>query len=710
MTAVANLPSLQQNNRPRWDISGGQVTCDPINADKVARRFASKKIVQRPKTLPAVTTLSTLSPSTATVQSKYQVNGTLMSGSTVDNGTWASAGAKKKTSKPEPWLNRRSNSIPNFKVPSTRPSVEFSANELIVRSPGNAPSSQRSQSISSINSSHKSSGNRSQNQIVASKPPVLYLISMNGTFDRKKISVPFYPESVRIGRQTNTKTTPTPLNGYFDSKVLSRQHAELWSDKSGIIWIKDIKSSNGTFVNGARLSPENRESEPHELETHDQLDLGIDIVSEDQKTVVHHKVAAKVEYAGFAETVESIEFDEFNSTSSANIGLHPAQLQARGRIEPHHPNGNGKRSGTTTGIANNLMSLGQQRQMKFWMTPITVEQIVKRLTNEMRMARLQTSELRKTHDFLGSLLDTSKVEQADKSIVNEALKSTAFLNNINRPEPTTCFSAPPAPPPQQPLPEKPDFARSTDNQSQASYTRRVNPERSTSISGISQARPGTSGQAVSLVEALAVAKKEIDSQTEKMRELEAQLLKEKKTREYAEYVARQLGLQSETRRNELLTVGLEQSVIEETFKPHLDVSNHKINKMGELKGQLETCKARTEAAMAERDADQKSLAEMVEKIRLDKVEQNKQFPHETEFCDKLSEEPSLLEGNRAPINISQQEPIKQEFQSNFKSQSSWTNEAESTIGILSKNNNYCEPFLNHHAAPFASMLGIVLIG
>lgn len=363
----------------------------------------------------------------------------------------------------------------------------------------------------------------------------------------------------------------------------------------------------------------------------------------------------------------------------------------------------------------------------------------------MKMARLQTSELRKTHDFLGSLLDISKVDQADKAIKNEALKPTVFLNNISRPEPTTCFSAPPAPPPQQPLPEKPDFTRSADYQSQISHSKRANTERSKSISSISQARPETPCQAISLMEALAVAKKEIDSQTKKMRELEVQLLQEKKTREYAEYVALLLGSQSETKRNELLNVSPKQSLMEEGFKSHVNVSNQKINskseatsevskikmenqqendspismencletifaEMGELKGQLETCKARTEAAMAERDADQKTLAEMVEKIRLDEAERNKQLSDEFECCDKLSGEPSSQEDIDASININQQKSVEQLFQPKAKPQSSWTNEAESTIGILAKNNNYCEPFLNHHAAPFASMLGIVIIG
>lgn len=151
--------------------------------------------------------------------------------------------------------------------------------------------------------------------------PVLYLLSLNGTFERKTIQVPFYPETLRVGRQTNNKTVPTPQNGFFDSKVLSRQHAEIWADRQGKIWIRDVKSSNGTFVNGTRLSPENRESEPHELQSSDHLELGIDIVSEDQKSVVHHKVAAKVEHAGFLNPSNNLLDMNFGDLDPANGGM-----------------------------------------------------------------------------------------------------------------------------------------------------------------------------------------------------------------------------------------------------------------------------------------------------------------------------------------------------------------------------------------------------
>lgn len=214
---------------------------------------------------------------------------------------------------------------------------------------------------------------------------VLHLVPMNGTFERKTISVPFFPDVLRIGRQTNNKTIPTPLNGYFDSKVLSRQHAEVWADRNGKIWIRDVKSSNGTFVNGARLSQENRDSDPHELREQDMLELGIDIVSEDQKTIVHHKVAARVEHAGiYARTngeMIDLNFGELEGPQLSNMMGPGGQQQLanmRGRT-PSQGSLNGQRmqAGPMANYGNAMQQ--QPRHPNFWLQPITMEQVVKKL-------------------------------------------------------------------------------------------------------------------------------------------------------------------------------------------------------------------------------------------------------------------------------------------------------------------------------------------
>ena len=140
--------------------------------------------------------------------------------------------------------------------------------------------------------------------LIASGPtevPVLALLPLNGTFERKEIETPFFPDSLRLGRQTNAKTVPKSYNGFFDARVLSRQHAEVYADGVGKIWIRDTRSSNGTFVNTNRLSAEGRESEPYLLQQNDHLQLGIDIVSEDEQTIVHNSVSARVEHAGISE-------------------------------------------------------------------------------------------------------------------------------------------------------------------------------------------------------------------------------------------------------------------------------------------------------------------------------------------------------------------------------------------------------------------------
>jgi pSer/pThr/pTyr-binding forkhead associated (FHA) protein len=229
--------------------------------------------------------------------------------------------------------------------------------------------------------SSQQNGVRAGSAPTGEPPAILTLIPINGTFEKKQITVPFYPETLRIGRQTNAKTVPTPKNGFFDSKVLSRQHAEIWADRSGKIWIRDVKSSNGTFLNNQRLSPENRESDPHEIRENDTLELGIDIVSEDQKTIVHHKVSAKVEHAGIYGSVPNIfDLTLGDLDPASGNGLLPSPLsQPLSHLRGRAGSASSTRSNQST-ASSQFTQLQQQRQMNYWSSPLSIEQIVKRLT------------------------------------------------------------------------------------------------------------------------------------------------------------------------------------------------------------------------------------------------------------------------------------------------------------------------------------------
>lgn len=109
-------------------------------------------------------------------------------------------------------------------------------------------------------------------------------------------------------------------------------------------------------------------------------------------------------------------------------------------------------------------------------------------------------------------------------------------------EPISPFSQPPAPPPQQPLPEKPDTAAFVISDAALSHTQVQRTDTQRPISGMnlpSKTEPQSS-QILSLVEALNTAKREIDSQGDKVKHLEVLLNRERKARESAEEKARRL--------------------------------------------------------------------------------------------------------------------------------------------------------------------------
>lgn len=113
------------------------------------------------------------------------------------------------------------------------------------------------------------------------------LVSLNDTFNTKHIKVPYFPETCKLGRPTGAKVKPNSTNGYFDSRVLSRNHACMFVDSlSGKLYIQDMGSSNGTFVNLEKIS-----TEAVIVKVGDTINLGFNI----QVETNHKQISAKVE-------------------------------------------------------------------------------------------------------------------------------------------------------------------------------------------------------------------------------------------------------------------------------------------------------------------------------------------------------------------------------------------------------------------------------
>ncbi|KAI0402452.1 hypothetical protein F4802DRAFT_369524 [Xylaria palmicola] len=746
MTAVASPPTFTQHNRPAWSVNGmnGGHVAQIMNPDELNRALTPRKTLQRNNSSSSISSNSSLSSTSTVATSTSQPNGAPVAPSG-DVGSWSNitTAAQRKRPLPKgPWPNPKLDPQAEFaRMVAGRPQL---MNGLNGSGPLHAtPSIVPSQSQMSV---QQGMPRPMVESLPTGNPPVLYLLSLNGTFERKTISVPFSPDTLRIGRQTNAKTVPTQINGFFDSKVLSRQHAEIWADRQGKIWIRDVKSSNGTFVNGARLSPENRESDPHELQTGDHLELGIDIVSEDQKTVVHHKVAAKVEHAGYfnaANNLLDVNFGDLDPTNGPMMMMgpqNPAPLRQRtGSQSSMANNGRMVQGGAMVGPqANGMPPRG------FFFSPISTEQIVKKLQNEMRNARLQSQDLGRTDHFVHALLGKEDVKDIEKPEVPEPAKPIVNGGALSfRSENKTRFSDPPAPPPQQPLPEKPDIPAL-----KRGITERAKPH-SQNMSPIRH--EGNSSQILQLTEALSNARKEIESQTSRVRDLEEMLHRERQARELAEDLARRLEKHLEEASSNVVPPpeepDAEETSLNAAFEPPNEENTHAepldapptdtnkaappnaevieasatqlhaqieslVLEIKDLRQELDIFKQRAEIAESERDAQRKTLAEMALQIRQDAEAREL---NEKKGSSNRSKDKDVMVDNEATIgSAAVTRPSSSSRQSQQMSVESPDNPVLSPSATETPIITTPGPPQPNQALatsiPYASMIGVVLIG
>ena len=210
--------------------------------------------------------------------------------------------------------------------------------------------------------------------------PALHLYPLNDTFVSKQINLAptNSREHIKIGRYSNNKTVPSPVNGYFDSKVLSRAHAEVWYENDKV-YIKDIKSSNGTFINGTRLSPESQESEPFELHSEDVVDFGIDILTDDNKDILHRRVACRVFLVMTPEDALKLRSD---FTSLYRGGVHGGSLGNAGLCP-----------GAEGGFRRNKSN-------------VNVDQVIMRLQSELQKSSMVGSDLHALGTSIQKIHDT----------------------------------------------------------------------------------------------------------------------------------------------------------------------------------------------------------------------------------------------------------------------------------------------------------------
>lgn len=109
----------------------------------------------------------------------------------------------------------------------------------------------------------------------------------------------------------------------FKSKVVSRKHCEFWCT-AGQWYVKDVKSSSGTFLNHVRLSAPGVESRPYPVNDGDVVQLGIDFKGGEE--IIFRCVKIRVECnRGWQKSLNS-----FNTTAHKRL-LKNAGLKSKTR-------------------------------------------------------------------------------------------------------------------------------------------------------------------------------------------------------------------------------------------------------------------------------------------------------------------------------------------------------------------------------------------
>lgn len=115
---------------------------------------------------------------------------------------------------------------------------------------------------------------------------VLHCEAKSHKFETRSISLQPNQEC-KVGRLI-AKSKASDGNAIFDCKVLSRNHAMLWYTADGRFWVKDTKSSNGTFINDNKLG-----NDAAELHYGDIVKFGVEVI-ENSRQEVHGCIIARV--------------------------------------------------------------------------------------------------------------------------------------------------------------------------------------------------------------------------------------------------------------------------------------------------------------------------------------------------------------------------------------------------------------------------------
>lgn len=358
----------------------------------------------------------------------------------------------------------------------------------------------------------------------------------------------------------------------------------------------------------------------------------------------------------------------------------------------------------------------------------------------MRQAKQQSQDLHQTDEFLTTIMKPGYLEKEKPKPFpeNNSFRQVNGRPKMPRIDSFSRFSDPPAPPPQQPLPEKPDAVprNGVEGMSPLRRSDTEKPKPPSTNSPVSR----ESSQILSLIEALSSAKRELDSQGARVKELETLLLQERTARESAEEKARGLEMRSmnQAQQSEVVAAfeppldsdqetvtdqqAFEESVHSDSNIPpstsivsdeapasadaHTKQLEHRLEtilvEMEEMRKQVAVFKDRAHKAEDESCKTRKSLAEMIEALRLERTEDGK-------VIDSKSTRPARDLTKTRDVPVCQDDhPNVKDLPLGHTDVSPQTKAAGDAAATLAE--HQCKQSFVEQTSPYASMLGVVLLG
>lgn len=267
------------------------------------------------------------------------------------------------------------------------------------------------------------------------------LTSLNDTFEEKRLHVPYFPDVVKLGRPLAARTKPEVTNGFFDSRVLSRNHAAMFFDAAlDRIMIKDLGSSNGTYVNDVKIG-----DEPVPIDVGDTIHLGFYFQMESQ----HKQIRAKVKNinisANFFPTA-SVSFDKENGVNFKHfdyiqdIFLHLPEKKKAPVKKDSVLFDNALFSDINPTLEDSLLGISNRVSTGIFnnahiTNPATLEATINLLTTNLLKVKQQTHILKSLESFVTNYLKRLDELNAQRIESEVALKQGEFdlqLQEIKR--------------------------------------------------------------------------------------------------------------------------------------------------------------------------------------------------------------------------------------------------------------------------------------